>query len=61
MFDEAFRVTEGLHIPREVVEERFPVEQYRNARFIRLTRVLRADPRVQTVDLSDTYQRLHER
>lgn len=61
VFDESFRVTEGLRIPRQVVEARFPVEQYRNARFIRLTRALRDDPRVETVDLSDAYRRLHDR
>lgn len=26
VFDEGFRVTEGLRIPREVVEERFSIE-----------------------------------
>lgn len=61
VFDETFRVTEGLHIPRAVVEERFAIEQYRNARFIRLTRALRQDPRVETVNLSDAYRRLHDR
>jgi len=44
VFDESFRVTEGLRITRQVVEARFPVERYRNARFIRLTGALRDDP-----------------
>ncbi len=43
VFGEDFDVTEGLCIPREVVEERFPIEAYRNARSIRLTQALRAD------------------
>jgi hypothetical protein len=58
VFNEDFEVTEGLRIPREVVEERFAVEAYRNARSIRLTQALRADPRVETVDLSDAYAKL---
>jgi hypothetical protein len=58
VFGEDFDVTEGLRIPREVVEERFAVESYRNARSIRITRALRDDPRVETVDLSDAYAKL---
>lgn len=58
VFNEDFEVTEGLRIPREVVEERFAVEEYRNARSIRLTQALRSDARVEAVDLSDAYAKL---
>ena len=60
VFDEDFVVIEGLKFPREVVEERFPVEQYRNARAVRLTRKLRADSRVESVDLSEAHRRVHD-
>jgi hypothetical protein len=60
VFDEDFRVIEGLKFPREVVEDKFPIEAYRNARAVRLTRDLRADPRTESVDFSDAHRRIHE-
>lgn len=59
IFDEDFRITEGLWIDREVVEELFPHRTYINGRVITVTARLRADPRVTAVDLSDAYAKLH--
>lgn len=59
IFDEDFRVTEGLKFPRAVVEERFEPTVHVNGRIVRLTKALRMDPRVEVVDLSDAYTRLH--
>jgi hypothetical protein len=53
IFDEEFRVTEALRIPRDVVEELYPITEHTNAIEIRLTKGLRADPRVESFDLSD--------
>ena len=58
IFDEDFRVTEGLKLAREVVEDLFEHRPYVNGRIITVTAGLRADPRVETVDLSDAAQRL---
>jgi hypothetical protein len=59
LFDEDFRVTEGLKFPRELVEERFEPNAHVNGRIIRLTAALRQDPRVEVVDLADAYAKLH--
>lgn len=59
IFDEDFIVTEGLKLPREAVEDLFPHRPYVNGRIITLTNKLRADPRVETVDLSEAAERLH--
>jgi hypothetical protein len=59
IFDEDFKLTEGLKLSREVVEELFQHREHVNGRIITVTQALRADPRVETVDLSDAAQRLH--
>jgi hypothetical protein len=60
VLDEDFGVLEALKFPREVVEERFAIEPYRNGRAIRLTRDLRADPRVERIDLSSAYRQVYD-
>ncbi len=60
LFDEDFRVTEGLRLARDVVEEKFKHRAYVNGRIIAVTASLRADRRVATVDLAVTAQRLSE-
>jgi hypothetical protein len=59
VFDEDFKLTEGLKLAREVVEDLFQHRDHVNGRIITVTQALRADPRVETVDLSDAAQRLH--
>jgi hypothetical protein len=59
IFDEDFRVIEGLKIPREAVEDLFQHREYVNGRIITVTQLLLADPRVETVDLSETAVRLN--
>jgi len=59
IFDEDFRVTEGLRIPREVVEELFEHKAYVNGRIITVTEALRNHPKVVAVDLFDAAHRLH--
>lgn len=54
LFDEDFRVTEGLRIPRPTVEELFPHRPYVNGRVVTVTGGLRAHPDVQALVLSDT-------
>lgn len=58
IFDEDFRVTEGLKLAREVVEEKFEHRAYLNGRTIVVTEGLRDDPRVETIDLSTAARRL---
>ena len=53
IFDEDFRVTEGLRIERATVEELFPRREHVNGRIITVTRKLRAHPNVAVVELSD--------
>jgi hypothetical protein len=53
VFDEEFRVVEGLRIAREVVEELFPHRPHVNGRVITVTQKLREHPDVETLDLSD--------
>ena len=52
LFDEDFRVTEGLKLAREVVEELFEPRAHVNGRIITVTQALRDDPRVEKVDLA---------
>jgi hypothetical protein len=59
IFDEDFRVLEGLKITRDVVEELFAIRPYLNGRVILVSQSLRADPRVEKVNLADAGQRLH--
>ena len=59
IFDEDFKLTEGLKLAREVVEDLFQHREHVNGRIITVTQALRDDPRVETVDLSDAAQRLH--
>lgn len=59
IFDEDFRVTEGLKLTRKVVEELFQPNGHVNGRIITVTDKLRGDPRVESVDLSGAAQRLN--
>lgn len=59
VFDEDFQVTEGLKFPRAVVEELFEPTAHVNGRIIRLTKAFRDDPRIEVVDLTEAYARLH--
>lgn len=59
VFDEDFQVTEGLRLSREVVEELFAHRSYVNGRIITVAKMLRADPRVETVDLSTAAMGVH--
>jgi len=52
VFDEDFRVAEGLKIERAAVEDLFPIKEHVNGRVITVTKMLCADPRVKTVALS---------
>jgi len=58
IFDHCFRVIDALWVPREVVEELFPNPTPKGLR-MRVTQALRADPRVQSVDLAEAYARLY--
>ena len=53
IFDEDFRVTEGLRIERARVEELFPHRAHVNGRIITLTQKPRDHPDVAVVQLSD--------
>lgn len=53
IFDEDFRVTEGLRIERATVEDLFPHRAHVNGRIITVTQKLRAHPDVEVVKLSD--------
>lgn len=53
IFDEDFRVTEGLRLTRETVEALFPHREHVNGRIITVTGRLRAHPDVELVHLSD--------
>jgi len=53
IFDEDFRVTEGLYVPREVIEEKFTMTE--KGLRMRVTQALRNDPRVQSVDFQHAY------
>ncbi len=59
IFDEDFNVTEGLLLDRATVEDLFAVRKHVNGRVITVTKKLRADPRVRTIDLADAAQDLH--
>ncbi len=59
IFNEDFRVTEGLKLGREVVEELFEHRAYVNGRIITVTQGLRAARGVETLDLSAAAARLH--
>jgi hypothetical protein len=53
IFDEDFRVIEGLRIERATVEDLFPHRAHVNGRIITVTQNLRAHSGVAAVDLSD--------
>lgn len=59
IFDEDFNVTEGLRLDRATVEELFEVRTHVNGRIITVTDKLRADPRVEALDLRDAAEHLH--
>ena len=59
VFDEDFKVLEGLKIAREVVEELFGHNKHVNGRIITVTQSLRADERVEKVDLTAAALDLH--
>jgi len=52
IFNEAFQVTEGLRLTRELVEELFPIKEHQNGRVIRVTQKLKRNPAVEHIDLS---------
>lgn len=56
--DEDFVVTEGLRLSRKTVEDLFPHREWINGRVIRLTAALRADPRIEMLDLSTAADQL---
>jgi len=56
IFDEDFRVTEGLKLAREVVEEKFAHRA--RGRIIAVTATLREDNRVEKLDLSAAAHKL---
>jgi hypothetical protein len=58
ILDENFQVTEGLKADREVVEELFCHRPYVNGRIITVTKALRSDTRVETLDLVQAAIRL---
>lgn len=58
IFDEDFQVTEGLKLSREVVEELYRHNDHVNGRIITVTKALRADPRVATIELTDAAVRV---
>jgi len=58
IFDEDFRVTEGLKLAREVVEEKFAHRASVNGRIIAVTATLREDNRVDKLDLSAAAHKL---
>jgi hypothetical protein len=53
IFDEDFRVSEGLRIERATVEELFPHRAHVNGRIITVTQKLRSHPNVAVIQLSD--------
>jgi hypothetical protein len=53
IFDEDFRVTEGLRIDRATVERLFPHREHVNGRVITVTKKLRDEDGVEVVELSD--------
>ena len=53
IFDEDFRVNEGLRIERATVEELFPHRAHVNGRIITITKKLRGHPDVAVIELSD--------
>jgi len=59
VFDEDFRVTKGLKLTREVAEELSSFRAHVNGRILYLTARLLDDPRVEHVDFSNAYARLH--
>jgi hypothetical protein len=58
VLDETFQVVEGLKLSRDTVEELFPRRDYVNGRIIAVTAALRADPRVEKLDLREAAVRL---
>jgi hypothetical protein len=58
IFNEHFVVTEGLRLSRAAVEDLFAHRDYVNGRIITITNALRADHRVEAVDLSAAARRL---
>jgi hypothetical protein len=58
LLDENFQVVEGLKLSRETVEELFAHREYVNGRVITVTKALRADPRVEKIDLWEAAVRL---
>lgn len=58
VLDENFQVLEGLKLSRETVEDLFAHRPYVNGRIITVTAALRADPRVEKLDLREAAIRL---
>ncbi len=59
LLDDDFKVTEGLHIPRAVVEELFGHNDHVNGVVIKVSNTLRNHPSVEAIDLTGAASRLH--
>lgn len=57
-FDTYFSLTATLEVPREVVEELFPIRPYVNGRVITVTDALTHHPDVTVIDMSAAYSRI---
>jgi hypothetical protein len=55
VFTEEMRIDSAWHIPRAVVEDRFPHNKHVNGRIIRLSDALKHNPSVTQVNLSDAH------
>ena len=59
LLDDDFKVTEGLRIPRPVVEELFAHNDHVNGVVVKVSAALRLHPGVEAVDLTEAASRLH--
>lgn len=58
VFDDDFRLTTALSIPREIVEDMFPIRPHVNGRIITVTDALAMRTGITTIDLTAVYQRI---
>ena len=58
VFDDEFRLTTALSIPRTVVEDVFPIRPYVNGRIITVTDALAMRAGITTIDMTAAYQRI---
>jgi len=59
LLDDDFKVTEGLRIPRAVVEELFAHNDHVNGVVVKVSAALRLHPGVEAVNLTEAASRLH--